>query len=209
VPLARDSLFYTGCQFLSQFVFILLFRMRVWGVEKLPRHGGVLLASNHQSFLDPVVVGLGLPRQLHYLARRSLFDIPLFRRLIRAVNAFPIERGKADRGAIRAAIRVLSQGRALLLFPEGTRTWDGRVGPFRPGFAMVAARAGARIVPVAIDGAFEAWPRARRLPHAGRVRVAYGEPVAPPPAEKGACAAAAEEVRGRVLALREALRHRE
>jgi 1-acyl-sn-glycerol-3-phosphate acyltransferase len=185
---------------------ILLFRIRAWGAGNVPRQGGVLLASNHQSFTDPAIVGTAVTRPLYFMARRSLFDVPIFGRLIRAVNAFPVERGSADLAAIRAAIGVLANGRVLVVFPEGTRTPDGSVKEFKPGFAMLAARARVPIVPVAIDGAFEAWPRHQPLPWFHRVRVAYGEPVAAPADERGACRAAAELVQQRVAALQQELR---
>jgi len=189
-----------------QLAFTLSFRIRFWGAANVPRRGGVVLASNHQSFLDPMAVGVGLPRQCHYLARRSLFEQPLFGRFLRALHVIPLERGAADRVAIRHAVTALDHGCPLVLFPEGTRSRDGRVGAFQPGFAIVAARAGAPIVPVAVDGAFEAWPRGRRLPVPGRVRVAYGEPMEASRAGKAQYAATADEVRQRVLALQECLK---
>jgi 1-acyl-sn-glycerol-3-phosphate acyltransferase len=164
------------------------------------------MASNHQSFLDPVAVGIGVSRQVHYMARRTLFEAPGFGRLIRALKAFPVERGSGDLRAIRGAVSILSGGGALLLFPEGTRSPDGSVREFKPGFALVAARARVPVVPVAVDGTFEAWPRARWLPRAGPVRVAYGEPLDAPAEDKAACIEAAMEVQRRVVALREELR---
>lgn len=188
---------------------VLLFRMRAWGVEHVPRRGGVVVASNHQSFLDPPLVGVAVARPLHYLARRSLF-VPGFGRLLRALNAFPVERGEADLRAIRQAIRLVRDGAALALFPEGTRTADGQVHAFKPGFALVAARGGVPIVPVAVHGAFEAWPRTRLLPVPGRcVSVAYGEPMPPPETHKDACRAAAAAVEQRVAELLEMLRARD
>jgi 1-acyl-sn-glycerol-3-phosphate acyltransferase len=183
--------------------------MRTWGVENVPERGGVLLAANHQSFLDPPAVGLALRRQVYYVARASLFRVPLLGWFLRKQHGVPIERDAADLSAIRMAIDLLRRGEGLVLFPEGTRTSDGSVGEFRPGFAIVAARARAPIVPVAIDGAFEAWPRGQRLPRSGRVRVAYGQPVEPLGSGKEACVATAREVHRRVVALLDGLRQRE
>jgi 1-acyl-sn-glycerol-3-phosphate acyltransferase len=181
-------------------------RLWVHDVENIPAQGGALLAANHASFLDPPLVGVGVVRQLHFMARKSLFRIPLFGRVIRAVKAVPVKRGAADLGSIRACIRVLRSGGALVVFPEGTRTSDGEMQPFKAGFAMMAARAGVAIVPVAICGSYAVWPRHRALPRFGRVRVAYGTPVDPPERSKEACSEAAREVESRVRALYESLR---
>jgi 1-acyl-sn-glycerol-3-phosphate acyltransferase len=189
-----------------QLTYTLLFRIRAWGVENVPRRGSVVLVSNHQSFLDPPALGLCLPRQIHYMARASLFRLWPAGAVLRGWHAMPIERGTSDLAAIRLAIDVLRAGHGLLLFPEGTRTRDGSIGPFKPGFAMVAARARVPVMPAAIDGAFGAWPRWQRLPRPGRICVAYGEPMDPPAGGKAECVAAAEEVRRRVLALHGGLR---
>lgn len=140
---------------------------------------GMLLVSNHQSFLDPVLVGMSMPRPLHFLARQSLFRFPGFRELIRALGAHPLQRGRMDPAAIRTVLRLLRGGRWLLVFPEGTRTRDGSLGRFRPGSAELAARAGVPVLPVCIQGADRAWPRHQPLPRPARVAVAYGEPIPP------------------------------
>ena len=186
----------------------LLFRIRAWGVERVPRRGGALLASNHQSFLDPTVVGTPLPRRAYYMARRTLFDVPGLGRLIRAVNAFPVERGGVNRRAMRTAIELMSRGEGLVVFPEGTRTPDGEVKRFTSGFALLAARAGVPIVPVAIHGAYEAWPRHQRLPRPSPVHVAYGEPLAVAGSGKAAFREAAERVHARVVALQAELKRK-
>jgi len=155
-----------------------LLRLRGHGLEHVPRAGGLLLASNHQSFLDPVLATCLLDRQCWYLARRTLFR-GAFGRFIRTVNAVPLERGEADSAALRAALALLDQNRALLLFPEGTRTRDGALGVVRSGVGSLAARADVPVVPVYIHGAFDAWPRTYRLPRPGRVHVFYGPPVRP------------------------------
>ncbi len=197
-----DDLFYALCQRFFQVSFVLFFRMRVWGVERVPPKGGVVLAANHQSFLDPPAVGLALPRQVCYLARRSLFRLRPVAWLLLGMHGVPVEREGVDAGAVRRVVRLLRAGRGLVLFPEGTRTRDGSVGPFRPGFAVLASLARVPVVPVAIEGAFEAWPRGRLLPGPGRLRVAYGEAMAPPRGGRGACEEFARRVRERVVALK-------
>jgi len=200
------DLVYAGWRALYQLAYILLFRIRAVGVERVPRRGGVLLAANHQSFLDPPAVGMALPRQMHFMARASLFRWPLAAWALHGQHAVPLARGAGDLSAMRLAVDLLREGRGLVLFPEGTRTPDGEVGEFKPGFATVAARARVPVVPAAVDGGFEVWPRWQRVPRPGRVCVAYGEPLEPPQSNKASCVAAAAEVRRRVVALLESIR---
>ncbi len=153
------------------------FRLRLFYRVRLPYESGAILASNHQSFLDPVLVGLALEKPIHFMARSTLFKNPLFGMLIRSVNAFPVERDTADLKATRETLRRLKNGNFVVMFPEGTRTHDGSVIMPKPGFAMLASRAGVPIVPVVIKNSGLAWGRKdifiSRLP---RITVIYGEP---------------------------------
>lgn len=148
-------------------------------MQHVPQNGGVILASNHQSFLDPVLVAVPLPRGVTFMARDTLFRFLPFRLLIASLGAFPVQRGTADLGAMREAIRRLEAGRALLVFPEGTRTKDGRVGRMRAGIGLLASRAKVPVVPVRISGAFESWPRSSKLPRPKPVTVRFGPPLPP------------------------------
>jgi 1-acyl-sn-glycerol-3-phosphate acyltransferase len=155
-------------------------KLQAYGLHRLPRSGGALIAANHQSYLDPPIVGSCLPREMHFMARRSLFKNPLFGALIVRYNAFPIERDTADVKGVRTAIERLQAGNLLLVFPEGTRTRDGTIGPMRAGIGMLAERAAVPIVPVLIDGAYKVWPRGAALPRfGGRIRVLFGRPFVP------------------------------
>ena len=156
----------------------LFFELRSFGRCNVPREGGVILAVNHASYLDPVVVGSALARPVHFMARRTLFWGP-FGILIRALNSFPVEQGSGNLKALREYVGRVKAGRVVLLFPEGTRTPDGRLGPMKAGVGMLAARAGAPIVPTYIDGTFRAWPRKRRLPGRARVSIFLGPPMRP------------------------------
>jgi 1-acyl-sn-glycerol-3-phosphate acyltransferase len=157
---------------------ILFFRFRVYGRENIPADGPFLLVSNHQSFLDPVFCGVALKRHLHYLARDSLFENPFFRLLIFSLNAIPVKRGRADLSAMKAVIARLRQGHAVCLFPEATRTPDGRIASFKGGVGLLSKRGGAPIVPVVVDGAYECWPRNKKIfSVGGRITVCYGKPV--------------------------------
>jgi 1-acyl-sn-glycerol-3-phosphate acyltransferase len=156
-----------------------LWKFRVFGLENIPRTGGVLLASNHQSFLDPVLVAMVLSREMHFMARRTLFRNPVLRVIIVGYNAFAIDRDSADVKGVKEAIARLEAGNILLVFPEGTRTGDGSIGRMKPGIGVLAERAAVPIVPVLIEGAHEVWPRTRLFPRFGRISVVFGKPLNP------------------------------
>jgi 1-acyl-sn-glycerol-3-phosphate acyltransferase len=172
-------LYYRAGRAFCQALYTILLGGRVYGVDNVPRRGGVLLACNHQSFLDPVLATFALPRECTYMARDTLFVNPLFRWLIKSLNAFPVRRGESDVAAMKTALRKLADDAVLTAFPEATRTEDGRVRPFKPGVIVLARKARVPLVPVAIEGAFDAWPRHRKLPRMATVLVAYGEPILP------------------------------
>jgi 1-acyl-sn-glycerol-3-phosphate acyltransferase len=168
--------------FLRRVVFltgVLAYRVRCSGTENIPKTGGVLVISNHQSHFDPPLVGMGCPRRMNYLARDTLFGFAPFRWLIKSLDAIPIDREGLGLGGIKESLRRLKRGEMVVMFPEGTRTRNGEVGRFRPGFTVLAARSGAAILPVAIEGAFDAWPRWRKFPRLGTIQVHYGQPLAP------------------------------
>lgn len=151
--------------------------VKVYNVTNVPLSGGVLLLSNHQSFVDPAFIASKLPRKLSFLARSGLFDPILFGWLIRQLNAFPVKQGKGDVGAMKQSIALLQQGKALLMFPEGQRTSNGKMQEIAPGAALIVKRARVPIVPVAIEGAFDVWPKHRLFPRTGKVRINFGPPV--------------------------------
>lgn len=171
--------YYRFFRFLSQWSMVLLLKARIFGMRNVPASGGVLLVANHQSFTDPLLATMALPREGNYMARDSLFENRWFGRLIESLNAFPVRRNAADVGAIKETLRRLKQGRVVLLFPEGTRSEDGRIGPMLPGLGAVARKAGVPIVPTLIDGVYQAWPRNRTLPGTGNAIVEYGRPILP------------------------------
>jgi 1-acyl-sn-glycerol-3-phosphate acyltransferase len=154
-------------------------RVVVEGREHLPLTGGALLVANHQSFLDIPMVAVGAPRHVAFVARRSLARSRFLDWLMRHSECVLIDPGSADRAALAAMIEHLQRGRCVAVFPEGTRTRDGAIGTFRGGAALAARRAGVPIVPAAILGAYEAWPRHHRLPAPRRVRIRFTPPLAP------------------------------
>lgn len=159
--------------------------VRAYGGHRVPADGGVLLAANHQSYLDPMLIGIGTRRQLHFIARRTLFRFAPFAWTIRALHAHPIDRGRGDIGAIRVVLENLRAGHPVVIFPEGTRTRTGRLGEPKEGFARIAARAGVPIVPVLVEGSRRLWPPHKPLPVPGRVNIIFGSPVVPSEAFPG------------------------
>ena len=151
------------------------YQYRARGVEHLP-DGPALFLANHQSFLDPVVVGLPLKRPISFVARDNLFDVPVLRFILHRAMTMPIRQQSAA-GSLRVPIRRLQDGFFVCLFPEGERTWDGQMNPLRPGFSALLRRVDVPIVPVGIAGAHEAYARGEKLPRlSGRIRVVYGPP---------------------------------
>lgn len=162
-----------------------LWRVRAEGRANIPSTGPVILATTHESFLDPLIVGAYSRRHTWYMARRSLFfrgeKRSRFLTWFAALwGVIEVDRDGTGLGALRAAETKLREGEMVLIFPEGTRSKDGEVQDFRPGVGLLVRRTGARVVPVSIDGSRRIWPRGRKLPRfgAGPVRLVYGEPVA-------------------------------
>lgn len=155
----------------------LLFRLEGRGAEHIPAEGPVLIVANHSSVLDPPIIGGVCPRQLTFLAKAELFRIPGLGGLIRRLGARPLRREGADPGALRTARRVLAEGKALLVFPEGTRGEEGTLREAKPGAALLAVQSGATVVPAYVHGSGRAWPRGRRLPRPAKVVVTFGAPL--------------------------------
>lgn len=172
-PLRRNAHWRT-IQFVLQNFFCFWLRYRARGIENLPATGGALLLVNHQSFLDPLLVGLPLTRPVSFLARDSLFRIPVIGYILRNTYVMPINRESASTASLREAIRRIGAGFYVGIFPEGTRTLDGQVGEFKPGFLALMRRTTAPIIPVGIAGAFEAYPKGTPFPYPGKVRVVFG-----------------------------------
>ena len=152
------------------------YQFRVEHVERFPASGPLLVVSNHQSHLDPPAVGAIIPRHAFFIARLTLFNSRLFGNHIRLLNAIPIDQSKGDLEAIRTVLGHLDKGRPIIVFAEGSRTHDGGLNEFKAGTALILKRAKVPVLPAAIEGAFDAWPRTRKLPKiGGYVRVKYGE----------------------------------
>jgi 1-acyl-sn-glycerol-3-phosphate acyltransferase len=174
---SKRTWFWKAAQAFCRIITTLMFDYKAYGVHNVPMRGGVLLVSNHQSYLDPVLLGVPLRRPMSYLAKSELFANKFFGALIRALNAFPVRQGAADVGAVKETIKRLQEGYLLNIFPEGTRSEDGLIGKIESGAALVVRRANVPVVPVVIDGSFDAWPRHAKVFHSHPIRVMYGPPM--------------------------------
>lgn len=159
-------------------VFRVLFAVEFHGVENVPERGAVIIAGNHPSYLDPVLVMLPVKRKIRFMAWDALFKVPVLGQLIRAFGSFPVDirKGKGE-SAFREAVKVLDSGDALGIFPEGQRSEQGPMGELRTGVARLAIETGAAIVPVTIGGAYRAWPKWKLLPKPAKIIVRYHEPI--------------------------------
>jgi 1-acyl-sn-glycerol-3-phosphate acyltransferase len=154
------------------------FRLRVCHEERVPRDGPAILASNHASFMDPPLVGASIHRDLHYLARATLFRFKPSGAVLRGVNCVPVDREGANPAGLKAIFDRLNAGAAVLLFPEGTRTRDGRLQAVRSGIGLITLRSSAPVVPTRIFGSFEALRKGQWFPRPARLVVKFGRPLA-------------------------------
>ncbi|RMG34553.1 MAG: 1-acyl-sn-glycerol-3-phosphate acyltransferase [Planctomycetota bacterium] len=180
----RNPLWF-WCQVLLRIFFVGWLRYRAHGVRHVPGAGAALLVANHQSFLDPLLVGLPLARPVSYLARDSLFRVPIIGWILRHAYVIPISRERVGGEAFRRAVERLERGFLVGVFPEGTRTPDGRMRPFKPGFLAILRRAEVPVIPVGIAGAFDAFPRGSYRIAAAPVTVVFGEPITVSRSEAG------------------------
>lgn len=169
-------LYYIG-KFISWLIAKIFGRLRVIGAENVPRTGGVVLAPNHTSYIDPPLAGVGCRRKVWFMAKAELFAIPVLGAIIPRVGAFPVRRSTADRQALRRAHELLTAGEVVNIFFEGGRSPDGRLLPPELGPAMIALRAEVPIVPVALINADRLLPRHSAFLHFTRVTVVFGEPL--------------------------------
>ena len=155
----------------------LLCDYQIRGAEHVPLRGGVLVAANHVSYFDPPLLGTGTSRVMYYMARAELFRNALFAGFIRAWGAFPIGRSTSSVGGLKEAFRKLRQGRLVLFFPEGTRSYDGKLAAPMPGAGLLVLRAAAPVVPAHIEGTFKFFPRGAKGIRLAKVTVSYGPPL--------------------------------
>lgn len=154
-------------------------RLEVRGLENLPQ-GGFLIASNHVSFIDPPLIGCVIPREMYYFARKTLLDNAVLKRVLPYCNVIPVDRdGGGDVGAFKKVFSVLKEGHALILFPEGTRSKDGRLGKAQGGAGLIACKTRVPVVPVRVFGTGDVLPRGSAVPTRADLAVVFGKPVFP------------------------------
>lgn len=182
-PTRRNWLWFS-IQVLVRTIFTVWFRYRALGAEKVPADGGALFLINHQSFLDPLLVGLPLSRPVSYLARDSLFRVPLVGWMLRSTYVMSINREAAGTSSIKEAVQRMQHGFLVGIFPEGTRTADGSIGPLKPGFVALIRRVKLPVYPIGIAGAHDAFPRDTWLMRPRRICVVFGDPLTPEDVER-------------------------
>jgi 1-acyl-sn-glycerol-3-phosphate acyltransferase len=187
LPRVIDSALYHSFYWTCFWGFSLGWSYRAGGRKHVPDTGPALIVCNHVSHFDPPLIGLAARRPLTYLARHTLFTNKLFAAAIRAYGAVPIDRGVGKEG-IQAVFNALDEQRAVLMFPEGTRTEDGKMQPLKAGVTLVVKRVECPIIPCGIAGAYDAWPKGQKLPRPSplflkptdrTIAVHFGEPVPP------------------------------
>ncbi len=159
---------YQIAKFLVRIFMHIVFRVKVINKERFPLEGPVIVSINHTSYWDVPLVASMMPRKLHYMAKRDLFDIPLLGALIKWAGAFPVSRGKGDIGAIRTALSALAEDKVIAIFPEGRRVLKGMSHTAKPGVALIAEKSGAPILPVAIGGKYRLF---------SKIPIVIGEPI--------------------------------
>ena len=168
---------YRTCRSFCRLAGMLAYQLRCFGQIHFPASGGGLICANHQSHLDPILIGSCCPRRMNFLAKKSLFTFKPFGMLIDFLDAIPLEREGIGIAGIKETIRRTRRGELLLLFPEGARTFDGEIGSLLHGAAAIAKRSQVPLVPVGIDGTYLAWPRNKSFPQLGKVVVCVDPPI--------------------------------
>jgi 1-acyl-sn-glycerol-3-phosphate acyltransferase len=180
-------------------------RIKIEGRENVP-DGGCLIVSNHVSYMDPTTVGWAVAREIYYLGRKSLFKPPFWSWFLPICNVLPIDRDGHDIGGLRRIIKMLKDGRGVLLFPEGTRSTDGTLQPAEPGAGLVALKAGVPILPARVFGTFESLSRHNKRLRLHPIRVVIGKPYRPTVPEgrkeKECYGTVAQEMMDRIAELR-------
>jgi len=176
-----NTICYKLSHFILRFLVIIFLGYRARGQNNVPLKGGGILASNHQSFLDPVLIAMGTSRPIYFLAKQELFSANwLFGLFITLHNAVPLNREATSSDIIRKAIGLLKEGKLIVVFPEGTRTNNGRVKEFKGGISFLSQKSNTPIIPIYISGAYNIWPRQASLPvRLSSVRLDYTKPVYP------------------------------
>lgn len=175
-PTSRNAIWFS-VQLLLRLIFTFCFRYRCRHLERIPEVGGGLILANHQSYLDPLLIGLPMQRPVSFIARDSLFRVPIIGWILKKTYVMPINRDSAGTESVREAVKRMHAGYLVGVFPEGTRSTDEEIGPIKPGFVALARRSKLPIYPVGIAGASRVMPKGGLRLYFRKVRVVYGEPI--------------------------------
>jgi 1-acyl-sn-glycerol-3-phosphate acyltransferase len=168
---------YTAGYNLSKALARTLFSFKVAHPERIIETGGALLAMNHQSFLDPPLAGICCKRQIYFLARKSLLDWPVLGPILPKLNVVPVNQERADMSALKTVIKLVRAGNCTVVFPEGSRTPDGRLQPAQAGIGLIIAKTLVPVIPMRIFGAHEAFPIGAKFPKLRPITIVVGEPI--------------------------------
>ncbi|MEY8303106.1 lysophospholipid acyltransferase family protein [Anaerosalibacter bizertensis] len=160
--------FYRLCYFIGNIVFRIIFRFKVTGKHNIPKEGKVILCSNHISDLDPLILGLAIPRNIRFMAKKELFENKFLGGLVNALGAFPVDREAADLSAIRNSLNVLKNDEVLGIFPEGTRVTEENIENAKPGIALISIKAKAPVIPIYIESKYKVF---------SKIKINIGEPI--------------------------------
>jgi 1-acyl-sn-glycerol-3-phosphate acyltransferase len=201
--------YYHLCNRSLNFLFTVFLRFKKLGEEFIPRNGGVIIASNHTAYIDPTLLGVASPRELFFLAKKELFRNKLLGWFLEKLNTIPISRGEYDRKGLKRSVELLKEGNALVLFPEGTRSKNGKLQEARPGIGIIALEADVPIVPAYIRNSRNLI---QSILKGKRVEVSFGNPVEPAwlkniPRNKAGYILIGQEIMRRIRTLKEDLRN--
>jgi 1-acyl-sn-glycerol-3-phosphate acyltransferase len=201
--------YYHLCNRSLNFLFTVFLRFKKLGEEFIPRNGGVIIASNHTAYIDPTLLGVASPRELFFLAKKELFRNKLLGWFLEKLNTIPISRGEDDRKGLKRSVELLKEGNALVLFPEGTRSKNGKLQEARPGIGIIALEADVPIVPAYIRNSRNLI---QSILKGKRVEVSFGNPVEPAwlkniPRNKAGYILIGQEIMRRIRTLKEDLRN--
>ncbi|MEW6088651.1 MAG: lysophospholipid acyltransferase family protein [bacterium] len=170
-------MWYKVVHIVSNVLSKILFGLERKGIENFPGKGPVILASNHLSFLDPIIIPTASRRRMHFMAKAELFTVPVLGWLVKIFNAFPVKRGVLDKSALKNSLDVLKEGNVLLLFPEGTRSPTGEIQEAKPGIGFIVYHSRVPVVPVFVTGTDKAFPRGAWMVRPKKVKVIFGKPL--------------------------------
>ena len=173
----NTSFLFKLVRFIVYWGFKIVYRNKIYGLSHL-HPGPALIAANHTSFLDPPIVSVCAPQEVHFLARKTLFKNPLFGLLIRKLNAHPVSGQAEDVAVFKTIVGLLKEKKKVIIFPEGKRSFDGKIGEIKPGIALLLSRTEAAIIPTYVHGTYEIWSRKHTLPKLfGRTAIVFGSPI--------------------------------